>query len=260
MRVAFLTREPRPDSIYPDVCARLSARGVDVSTIAVDRAMFRMSDVAISADLYVLRTRSLPAYSAACALAAAGARFLVPVDRECVVRNRFLTQQTLALAGIPSPRGWIAGSSKALAALVRDHGPLLIKPPDVGAGKGVRLVASEDEVPPVITSPVFAQELVPRMSADIKLYGIGAKVRAIRRVFPAHTIEEKRGTEMEADAGMLHLAERCRDAFGLALYGIDLLETSRGLLVVDVNSTPGFKGIDGAAESIADLIRDAAEA
>ena len=254
MRVVFIARQPQQHSIYPRVSHLLSARGVDVETIAVDRAMFRMSDVAASADLYVLRTRTLPAFSAASALAAAGARFLIPLDRERVVRNRFLTHLTLVEAGIPAPRGWIAGSADALAAIVGDYGPIVIKPADVAATKGVRTIASVAEVPDGLRGPVFAQEVVPHTSADIKLYGIGARVRAIRRVFPASTIEEKEGTEIEPTAEMLALAGRCRNAFALPLYGIDLLETPRGLVVVDVNSTPGYKGVAGAAESVAELI------
>ncbi len=258
MRVAFLTRTPQPHSIYPDVCELLSRSGVGVETIFGDRVLFRMSELEPRADLYILRERTLPAFSLALALAAAGARFLVPLDRERVVRNRFLTQQTLADAGIPAPRGWMIGSAEALAKVVNGEGPVILKPPDVSAGKGVRKVRTLDDVPRDFSGPLFAQELVPQAAADIKLYGIGSRVRAIRRRFPALSIEDKRGVEITPTPDMLRLAIRCREAFGLALFGVDLIESRRGLLVVDVNSTPGYKGVPGAAESVAELIRSAA--
>jgi ribosomal protein S6--L-glutamate ligase len=258
MRVAFLTRAPQPHSIYPEVCAQLSKSGICVQTISGESTVVRMNDLAADAGLYILRERSLPAFSLALALEAAGARFLVPLERERVVRDRFLTQQTLACARIPAPRGWIAGSSDALATIVREEGPVMMKPPDVGAGKGVRILRSAADVPREVSGPVFAQELVAHTSADIKLFGIGSLVRAVRRPFPALSIEDKRGVEVEPTREMLRLAQQCREAFGLALYGIDLIETGRRLLVVDVNSMPGYKGVPGAAASVAALIRSAA--
>ena len=50
------------------------------------------------------------------------------------------------------------------------------------------------------------------------------------------------------------LAVRCGEIFGLALYGLDVLETPRGPFVVDVNPFPGYGGCPGAAEAVADVI------
>jgi ribosomal protein S6--L-glutamate ligase len=258
MRIAFLTRPAQPHSIYPDVCAQLAKCGIGVETISGQSSVVRMNDLAADADLYILRERSFPAFSLALALESAGARFLVPLERERVVRNRFLTQQALAVARIPAPRGWIAGSSDALATIVREEGPVVMKPPDVGAAKGVRILRSPDDVPRELAGPVFAQELVAHTSADIKLFGIGSQVRAVRRPFPALSIEEKLGIEVEPTREMLRLAQQCREAFALPLYGVDLIETGSRLLVVDVNSMPGYKGVPGAAASVAALIRSAA--
>ena len=50
------------------------------------------------------------------------------------------------------------------------------------------------------------------------------------------------------------IALRCGAAFGLGLYGLDLIETPRGPFVVDVNYFPGYKGLPDAAEAVADHV------
>ena len=104
MRVSFIGKEAGPHSIYP----RVQTRGAEAETIVPERSLFRMSDVAPQADLYVLRTRTLLGFSVAAALSLAGARLLVPLERERVVRNRFLVQQKLVSASLPAPRAYMA--------------------------------------------------------------------------------------------------------------------------------------------------------
>jgi glutathione synthase/RimK-type ligase-like ATP-grasp enzyme len=41
---------------------------------------------------------------------------------------------------------------------------------------------------------------------------------------------------------------------GLGLYGVDLIETEEGPFVIDINSLPGYKGIEGAAQRVAAFI------
>ncbi|HEX9162150.1 MAG TPA: hypothetical protein VF980_10635 [Thermoanaerobaculia bacterium] len=256
LRVAFLSRAAQQGSIYLDVCEELEAMRVETQTIVVDDAMFRMSDLEIDADLYVLRTRSIAGFSAAAALSLAGARFLVPIERERVIRNRFLVQQTLIASNIPAPRAYIAANAAALAAILRDRGPLVIKPFEVSAPKSAIVVRHENDLPRDMRGPLFAQELVPHTTADIKLYGIGSGVYAIRRNFPARTREEKLGEAIIPCPDMIEIAVRCRKAFGLDLFGVDLIESPDGLMVVDVNSTPGYKGVHDAAHLIAELLYD----
>ncbi|MCQ0006965.1 hypothetical protein [Actinomadura madurae] len=46
----------------------------------------------------------------------------------------------------------------------------------------------------------------------------------------------------------------CRDAFGLELYGVDVLPSPGGPLVVDVNDFPNYTGIAEAPDAVADLV------
>ena len=50
------------------------------------------------------------------------------------------------------------------------------------------------------------------------------------------------------------IALRCGEAFGLGLYGLDIIESPDGPSVVDVNYFPGYKGIARAPEAVASYI------
>jgi ribosomal protein S6--L-glutamate ligase len=52
------------------------------------------------------------------------------------------------------------------------------------------------------------------------------------------------------------IAVACGRILGLGLYGLDVLDTDEGPMVVDVNYFPGYKGVPGAAPLIADYIED----
>jgi ribosomal protein S6--L-glutamate ligase len=56
------------------------------------------------------------------------------------------------------------------------------------------------------------------------------------------------------------IALRCGAEFGLNLYGLDVLETAGGPLVIDVNYFPSYKGVPDAASRLADDIHACAHA
>jgi ribosomal protein S6--L-glutamate ligase len=57
---------------------------------------------------------------------------------------------------------------------------------------------------------------------------------------------------------MLRLARRVGQYFGLDLYGVDVLETPQGLVIVDINDFPSFYGVPRKVSSVAEYILHAA--
>ena len=55
------------------------------------------------------------------------------------------------------------------------------------------------------------------------------------------------------------MALKTGEACGLALFGLDIIESPRGPYVVDVNYFPGYKGVPDVAPLIADCIDDYAQ-
>src|SRR5579883_2660803 len=91
---------------------------------------------------------------------------------------------------------------------------------------------------------------------DIKLYVTGQEVRAITKSSPLHggVMEE----EIPVSREMLKLAQRVGQVFGLDLYGVDVLESPQGLMLVDINDFPSFYGVPRKVAAIAEYILHAA--
>jgi ribosomal protein S6--L-glutamate ligase len=56
------------------------------------------------------------------------------------------------------------------------------------------------------------------------------------------------------DPEVRDIALRCGRAFGLGLFGLDLIEGVDGPVVVDLNYFPGYKGVPDPAPMIAEYI------
>jgi ribosomal protein S6--L-glutamate ligase len=69
------------------------------------------------------------------------------------------------------------------------------------------------------------------------------------------TVQEQ---EIPVSRDMLKLARRVGQVFGLDLYGVDVLETPEGLMLVDINDFPSFYGVPRKVASVAEYILHAA--
>jgi glutathione synthase/RimK-type ligase-like ATP-grasp enzyme len=84
---------------------------------------------------------------------------------------------------------------------------------------------------------------------------IGDEVFAVRKPFAADSFTRP-GRPCPVSEAVREIALRSGEAFGLGLFGLDLIESPDGPVVVDVNYFPGYKGVEGAAPLIADFVRD----
>ncbi|MFA7009401.1 MAG: ATP-grasp domain-containing protein, partial [Elusimicrobiales bacterium] len=162
--------------------------------------------------------------------------------------------QYLRAGGIPSPRSWVTGDMKLLLALVKNH-PLIVKPCMGWRGIGVKVVKTPEEVRalPAPEGPMLIQEFLEGTGEDLRLYVAGDRVFAIRKPFSSVSYSIP-GRSCPVTPAERDLALRCGRAFGLGLYGLDLIETPKGPFVVDVNCFPGYKGAPNAAEAVSDYI------
>ena len=62
-----------------------------------------------------------------------------------------------------------------------------------------------------------------------------------------------------ADRLRREIAWLCGRAFGIDLYGVDIIESGGKPYVVDISSMPGFKGVPDAASHLASYFHRAAE-
>src|SRR5919108_6189338 len=103
---------------------------------------------------------------------------------------------------------------------------------------------------------VLAQRYVAGAGRDLKLYGIGRQVWAVRKPSP---LNGRVGTSdkvepVETTSALQDLGRRCGALFGLELYGVDCIETKHGPVVIEVNDFPNFTGVPDADNKLAEYV------
>ena len=140
----------------------------------------------------------------------------------------------------------------------------MIKPYDGDGSRGLSLLTQPedaDELPAFSgrQSLYLAQEFLETEGWDLKLYGIGTKVWAVRKPSPVSfpkpgpaVVMLKKGAELvDLDAGLRDIALTCGRACGLELWGVDVAITPKGPYVIEVNDFPTYSAVPGAGEEIA---------
>ena len=156
-----------------------------------------------------------------------GAAIINPYPVSAALHDKIIAVRILQSAGVPTPATFVASEPAPLAPLL-DAAPLIIKPYQGAGGHHVRIVRSRaelDHVPHERREPVFAQRYHPPDGRDRKIYVIGDDLFAIKKVFPRRTEEEKLGELFTPSADLCEIVLRCGRAFGVDLYGVDVIES-----------------------------------
>src|SRR5438105_6785206 len=266
LRIGFLFKRPYRAgfvSIFPKAMQALAEAGVVVDVIACNERLIDLSTVRVEHDLYVLRQISGVSMSLAGALHAQGAAIVNPYPVTVALRDKVIAARILEAAGAPVPATYVVSQPDLLAPLL-NRGPLVVKPYDGTCGLGVHVVRNEADLlaearPSHKPPPVLAQPYHPPQGRDLKIYVIGERLFGVRKVFPAVTEAEKYGEPFAPTAEQADIALRCGRAFGIDLYGVDLIESDGQTYVVDMSSIPGFKGVPDAPSHLASYFYAAAE-
>jgi ribosomal protein S6--L-glutamate ligase len=263
MKIAFIiTHHPptRPSPIIPEAIRLLSEWGVNVDVICPEEQMTDLSKVRVEHDLYVLKSGTELALSMAGILHVGGATILNPYPVAEMLRDKIMTSHILQAAGVPTPDAFVTADPKQLIPLL-DDGPIVVKPYRGSQGRGVRVIRTADELNDTISEDgfLFAQRYYEPQGLDKKIYVIGDQVYGVKRVWPPRTYEEKLGEPFTISPDLHEIAIKCGRAFGIGLYGFDVIENNGRSYVVDMSSFPGFKGVPNAALRLADYIYSAGE-
>lgn len=88
--------------------------------------------------------------------------------------------------------------------------------------------------------------------ADLRCFVVGDQVVAAMRrqagegEFRSNLHRGGKASQVKLSAAEIETARRAARAMGLGVAGVDLLRSKRGPLVLEVNSSPGLEGIEGA--------------
>ncbi len=170
--------------------------------------------------------------------------------------NKFLTLLELQKNKIPLPKTYLAATTKAAKKLLEKiHYPIIMKIPEGTHGKGVMFADSESSARSMIDTleifkqPYILQEYVETGATDIRTIVAGDKVIAcMKRKAPLTEMRANihaggKGQPYELDYDTEQIAIKAAHAIGAEICAIDILETGKKSMVIEINLSPGLKGI-----------------
>lgn len=190
-------------------------------------------------------------------------------------RDKLRCLQILSRSGIGLPVTSYAHSTKMTEQLVKMVGgaPCVIKLLEGTQGKGVILADTDKGAESIIdgfrqmNAHFLVQEFIRECNGcDIRAFVIGDRVVAsmmrMAREGDFRSNLHRGGTAVSVDITEeeARMAVKAAQALGLNVAGVDLVRSSRGPLVLEVNSSPGLKGIETSTGlDIAGMIIEFAE-
>lgn len=239
----------------------LEEKGHEIVLIDPEASAFRLgNDVWLEGlDLMVGRGRS---WGLLCLLAWAESGGVATINRRqaiAAVHNKANMAVALAANKIPTPQTFLAATEHLRAQIPAEKYPLLLKPIFGDNCRGLQIVQSPDEMMTIDwPEPMaLAQTYHQTDGYDLKLYGIGDQIWAIRKPSPFNPRKEG-GEDL---SGMLSLTpelealgRRCGEIFGLELFGVDCILTGTGPMVIEINDFPNYTSVPEADQLLADYV------
>jgi ribosomal protein S6--L-glutamate ligase len=183
------------------------------------------------------------------------------VESQALVRSRdkLRSLQILSRAGLGLPKTVFSNYSKNVGAIIDKAGgaPVVIKLLEGTQGLGVVLADNRNSAESILEAfnglqaRVIVQEFIKEaMGADLRVFVVdGVVVGAMKR--QGKEGEFRSNLHRGGTANIIELSDeeenaaiKATKAMGLGVAGVDLLQSARGPLILEVNSSPGLEGIE----------------
>ncbi|WP_460220628.1 30S ribosomal protein S6--L-glutamate ligase [Psychroserpens sp. MEBiC05023] len=176
-------------------------------------------------------------------------------------RDKLRSLQRLTKAGIGMPKTVFTNYSRDVEEVIEHVGgtPVIIKLLEGTQGLGVVLAETKNAAESVLEAfnglqaRVIVQEYIKEAKgADIRALVVdGQVVGAMKRQgkegeFRSNLHRGGSANIIKLNTDELKVAMKASKALKLPVCGVDMLQSSRGPLLLEVNSTPGLEGIEGA--------------
>lgn len=179
-----------------------------------------------------------------------------------VARDKLRALQVLSRHQIPFPATvFVRGGDEVLTAVERVGGaPVIVKLVEGTQGVGVILAETSKvaqaivETLSTVQKNVLIQKFVEESRGrDVRAFVVGGRVvAAMRRTamgdeFRSNVHRGARAEGIALSPAYERVALRAAEIMGLEIAGVDMLEGREGPQVMEVNSSPGLEGIEGAS-------------
>jgi ribosomal protein S6--L-glutamate ligase len=190
-------------------------------------------------------------------------KIFTAVESQALVRSRdkLRSLQIMARAGIGMPKTIFASKTKDVDQMIEAVGgtPCIIKLLEGTQGIGVILAENHKAAKSIIeafmklNAAMLVQEFIKEAKgADIRAFVVdGQVVGAMKRQakegeFRSNLHQGGSATVIKLTAEERSTAIKAAKKLGLGIAGVDMLQSERGPLVMEVNSSPGLEGIEKA--------------
>ena len=178
-------------------------------------------------------------------------------------RNKLRSLQILTQEDIDIPMTGFVTAREEIEPLLKSLGgvPVVIKVLEGTQGIGVVLAETKPAAISMIEAfigvrkDVLVQEFIQEATGvDIRCFVIGNQVvaamerRSVKEEFRANLHRGGTAVKVQLTEEEEEIAVQAVEAMGLNIAGVDLLRSQRGPLVLEVNSSPGLKGIEATSE------------
>ncbi|MBN8575470.1 MAG: 30S ribosomal protein S6--L-glutamate ligase [Cyclobacteriaceae bacterium] len=188
------------------------------------------------------------------------------VESQALIRSRdkLRSLQILSRAGLGLPKTIFMDYSRDTEGVIEAVGgaPVVIKLLEGTQGLGVVLAENKKAAQSVIEAfhgvktRIIVQEFIKEAKgSDIRAFVVnGEVVGAMKRQatregeFRSNLHRGGVATVVKLDRHEKHAAIEAAKKMGLGVAGVDMLPSKRGPLIIEVNSSPGLEGIEGATK------------
>jgi ribosomal protein S6--L-glutamate ligase len=180
------------------------------------------------------------------------------------VRDKAVAAALAHAHGVPTPTTFFITSLSLLNQVPVEQFPLVVKPSHGSSCRDIYYCDSPDDVAHLridtrYSGSWLAQHYEENIGFDTKLYVAGTEVYAVAKRSPLHPELDVEKRPIPVTPALRNLALRVGALFGLDIYGLDVVETKRGPVVVDVNDFPSFGLIPEAMTQVAQCILEIAQ-
>ncbi len=174
-------------------------------------------------------------------------------------RDKLHSLQMMSKSGLPIPKTTVVTDLDEIWPAIHIAGglPVIIKLIRGTQGRGVYLATQMKTVETILKTvhrlkeQVLVQEFIEESrGTDIRIIVVGNRcVAAMRRTaatgdFRSNLHRGGSALPVSLDLTSKQLATRAAQAHGLGVAGVDIINSSRGPLLLEVNSSPGLEGIE----------------
>jgi ribosomal protein S6--L-glutamate ligase len=251
-------------SMLQQLRARHAVRLLDVRLLTAIQALAEEAHFPL-ADLYLLKSHAPQALELAHALEERGALVVNSWAATLACQNRVLMAERMLSAQLPWPQTWsfatLADALSQTDVLASLPFPLIVKSSYSHRGDLVQKVQTIDDLQALAAQwnqePIVLQAFAVGDGWDRKLWVIDQQIFAAQRR-TALEASASQGDTLVATESLppewVQITLEIGRVFDLRLYGVDLLPTSQGPVIVDVNAFPGFRGAPGADVALVSLV------